>query len=352
MTDDELRAAAEYHRAEAARYSNEGAKVWRLRLRLDGGTDGDKQRLAELQAYRAAAASPAAPQEDAPLRREIRSSRHPHFTHEDHQRMQEALDSLSGCPTEEEAESVLQACGTSGKEVVNEFIERLLRENVALKVKLEPAAPTPSQPARDAARNAAEEGQKWRVALRMFEKSQDALHELRQQVEDTILVAQTDEDSEGGITAYHFKTGAIHRLLAKAREGDGPAESGDNAALRHAISAHRAESISAAATEIANRYFGDYPEKAQPKIAAIISRHLPAAAETVGENSADVSDYDRSDADIEPLEHSSLGHVDYVFDNMPCCKVCGLVRPAIGWTRNCKGRPELSLRRASDSTST
>lgn len=60
------------------------------------------------------------------------SSRHPHFTHEDHQRMQETLDSLSECPTEEEAEAALQACGTSGKEVVNGFIERLLRERSTL----------------------------------------------------------------------------------------------------------------------------------------------------------------------------------------------------------------------------
>lgn len=103
-----------------------------------------------------AAASPAAPQEDAPIRREIRSSRHPHFTYEDHQRMKEALDSLSDYPTEEEAEAVLQACGSSGKEVVNEFIERLLRENMELKAKLDAATPTPSQPARDAAKEIAD----------------------------------------------------------------------------------------------------------------------------------------------------------------------------------------------------
>lgn len=41
---------------------------------------------------------------------------------------------------------------------------------------------------------------------------------LRQQVEDTIAVAQTDEDGDGFITAYHFKTGAIHRLLAEVRK--------------------------------------------------------------------------------------------------------------------------------------
>lgn len=48
----------------------------------------------------------------------------------------EALDNLSDNPTEEEAEAVLQACGTSGKEVVNEFIERLLKENLGLKQEL------------------------------------------------------------------------------------------------------------------------------------------------------------------------------------------------------------------------
>lgn len=62
---------------------------------------------------------------------------------------------------------------------------------------------------------------KWRVALRMFQKTHDDLVSLRQRVEDTILVAQTDVDAEESITAYHFKTGAIHRLLAEARKGYG-----------------------------------------------------------------------------------------------------------------------------------
>lgn len=79
--------------------------------------------------------------EDVPLRRELRSSRHPHFTAADHERMKEALDALSDYPTEEEAEATLRACGTSGKEVVNEFIERLLRENLELKQKLATASP-------------------------------------------------------------------------------------------------------------------------------------------------------------------------------------------------------------------
>lgn len=78
----------------------------------------------------------AAPVDVETPRRIVGSSRHPHFTAADHQRMKETLDALSEYPTEEEAEAVLQACGTSGKEVVNEFIERLLRENLELKQKL------------------------------------------------------------------------------------------------------------------------------------------------------------------------------------------------------------------------
>lgn len=58
------------------------------------------------------------------------------FTPEDHERMKATLESLPDYPTEAEAEAVLQACGTSGKEVVNEFIERLLKENLELKQEL------------------------------------------------------------------------------------------------------------------------------------------------------------------------------------------------------------------------
>lgn len=47
--------------------------------------------------------------------------------------IQETLNSLSECPTEEEAEAILQAHGTSGKEAANSFIERLLEENLRLK---------------------------------------------------------------------------------------------------------------------------------------------------------------------------------------------------------------------------
>lgn len=53
---------------------------------------------------------------------------------------------------------------------------------------------------------------------RACEAAQVELKSLKQQVEDTVLVAVTDSDEEGFITAYHFKTGAIHRLLAKARQ--------------------------------------------------------------------------------------------------------------------------------------
>jgi hypothetical protein len=50
---------------------------------------------------------------------------------------EETLDSLPEYLTEEEAESYLQACGTSGKEVVNQFIERLLKERLEFKEEVE-----------------------------------------------------------------------------------------------------------------------------------------------------------------------------------------------------------------------
>lgn len=75
-------------------------------------------------------------------------SRHPHYTHADDARLQELFDSLPECPTEAQAEEILQACGTSGKEVVNEFIDRLLRENLELKQKL--SAPAAQPPTADA----------------------------------------------------------------------------------------------------------------------------------------------------------------------------------------------------------
>lgn len=47
---------------------------------------------------------------------------------------------------------------------------------------------------------------------------------------------------------------------------------------------------------------------------------------------------------FQPLSHGGAKHIDFTFDNMQCCKVCGLVRPAEGWTRPCKGPTEISLR--------
>jgi hypothetical protein len=43
------------------------------------------------------------------------------------------------------------------------------------------------------------------------------IHELAQGIEDLLAVAIVDEDVEGYVTAYHFKTGALHKLLGKAR---------------------------------------------------------------------------------------------------------------------------------------
>lgn len=42
--------------------------------------------------------------------------------------------------------------------------------------------------------------------------------ELVTDIENLFLVATTDEDADGFIAAYHFKTGALHRLLAKDRQ--------------------------------------------------------------------------------------------------------------------------------------
>jgi hypothetical protein len=43
------------------------------------------------------------------------------------------------------------------------------------------------------------------------------VRDLCQAFEDLIAVAKVDVDADGWITAYHFKTGALHRLLGKAR---------------------------------------------------------------------------------------------------------------------------------------
>lgn len=64
-------------------------------------------------------------------------------------------------------------------------------------------------------------------------KAIEALHELRMKVEEAVMLAEKEEDREGNVSAYHFKTGSIHRLLAEARKGDSEfqpasASSGDN----------------------------------------------------------------------------------------------------------------------------
>jgi hypothetical protein len=48
-----------------------------------------------------------------------------------------------------------------------------------------------------------------------------------------------------------------------------------------------------------------------------------------------------AEATAESLERE---HVDFVFDGMDCCAVCGLVKPHDGWKKPCKGAAKLSLR--------
>lgn len=58
------------------------------------------------------------------------------LTSVDYERIQQTLDSLNDNPTEEEAEAILQAHSTSGKEVVNGFIDHLLKENLRAREKI------------------------------------------------------------------------------------------------------------------------------------------------------------------------------------------------------------------------
>lgn len=48
------------------------------------------------------------------------------------------------------------------------------------------------------------------------------LRDFCQSFEDLLALATTDEDADGFISAYHFKTGAIHRLLGKVRQWSPP----------------------------------------------------------------------------------------------------------------------------------
>lgn len=53
MTDDELKAAIEFHERQAMRFKREGAKLWRLRLRIGRGEPVDRRMLADLHERRA-----------------------------------------------------------------------------------------------------------------------------------------------------------------------------------------------------------------------------------------------------------------------------------------------------------
>lgn len=48
-------------------------------------------------------------------------------------------------------------------------------------------------------------------------KEREIIRDLCQAFEDLIAVATVDVDADGFISAYHFKTGALHRLLGKVR---------------------------------------------------------------------------------------------------------------------------------------
>lgn len=61
------------------------------------------------------------------------------------------------------------------------------------------------------------------VAAPLAAERPDELAMLKRLVEETIMVAKTDEDGDGFTSAYHFQTGAIHRLLAAVRTGNYPA---------------------------------------------------------------------------------------------------------------------------------
>lgn len=68
---------------------------------------------------------------------EFKQACRPRLEPEDYERIREALESLNEYPTEEETEAILRKHGTSGEEVINAFIWRLLRENLGLSQRLE-----------------------------------------------------------------------------------------------------------------------------------------------------------------------------------------------------------------------
>lgn len=65
--------------------------------------------------------------------------RDPHSDPDYYQRLKETIDALPNNLTDQEADAILQQHGTSAKEVVNGFIEQLLRERLALQEAAEAA---------------------------------------------------------------------------------------------------------------------------------------------------------------------------------------------------------------------
>lgn len=91
------------------------------------------------------------------------------------------------------------------------------------------------------------------------EDTKAELRVLRQQIEDTIAVAETESDKDGFISAYHFKTGAIHRLLAEARKGD-------SHIIREAVSEYERTHDKREAQEVLSEFKRDMEEKVIPEI--------------------------------------------------------------------------------------
>lgn len=61
----------------------------------------------------------------------------PRLEPEDYERIRETLESLNEYPTEEETEAIRRKHGTSGKEVINQFIERTLRAHLMMRAEVD-----------------------------------------------------------------------------------------------------------------------------------------------------------------------------------------------------------------------
>lgn len=68
---------------------------------------------------------------------EFKQACRPRLEPEDYERIRETLESLNEYPTEEETEAILRKHGTSGKEVINQFIERTLREHLMMRAEVD-----------------------------------------------------------------------------------------------------------------------------------------------------------------------------------------------------------------------